>query len=561
MANIFLHIINMSISASYIVLAVLLFRLVLKKAPRWITVILWGIVAVRLICPFSFESIFSLIPSAETVSQDIMTDKTPQIVSGISILNNTLNLIIEELFAPVPGASANPLQIWIPILTAVWVIGVVALLTYTIISYVHVRRKIGTAVLLHENIYQSENIASPFVLGLIRPKIYLPFRMNEKDVTYVVAHEQAHIRRKDYLWKPIGFLLLTLHWFNPLMWLGYILLCRDIELACDEKVIKELDRDARADYSQALLTCSVNRPMITACPLAFGEVGVKDRVECVLNYKKPCFWIVMVAVAACVVLGICYLTNPIDKDNMGVNSISAKRIGSDVIDLNIRYSYPTGSYSVRSVSEDEGEYCGDGINDYDGALGKYRILISFGDTEPSKAFREKHPVGEVVELKNAPIKMRLKRVHPQDHGFSLYVGFDSPVVVESIKKGELKTFGGSIKIPITVLSNGLIYGYDTATFDIDEDGAGEICSMRPGYTSGLFTFIFSVQDQKTGEVEYETVIYSQVYHLTFVKGIDGITRVQAVTQDEIPKTHLLDISISGGDVVLTENGVHIGEIR
>jgi beta-lactamase regulating signal transducer with metallopeptidase domain len=392
-----------------------------------------------------------------------MTNKTPQIVSGISILNNTLNPIIEELFAPAPGASANPLQIWIPMLALVWVAGMVALLTYTIISYVHVRRKIGTALLLHDNIYQSENIASPFVLGLILPKIYLPFHMDEIDVTHVVAHEQAHIRRKDYLWKPLGFLLLTLHWFNPLMWLGYVLLCRDIELACDEKVIKELDRDARADYSQALLTCSVSRPMITACPLAFGEVGVKDRVKSVLNYKKPGFWIVMLAVAACVVLSICYLTNPINKDIMGVNSISVKRTSQDVIDLRVRYSFPTGSYTVRTVPEDEGEYCGDGIRDYDGALGKYRILISFGDTEPSKAFWEKYPAGEVVELENAPIKIRLKRVHTQDHGFSLYVGFDFPVVVESINKGELKTFGGSIKIPITVLSNNLIYGYDTAT--------------------------------------------------------------------------------------------------
>ena len=310
MSEIFLKIINMSISASYIVLAVLLLRLLLKKAPKWITVVLWGIVAVRLVCPFSIESVLSLMPSSEVVSPTIMTDKTPTINTGIPIINSTLNPVISESFTPNPGDSANPLQIWIPVLTTLWIVGMVALLIYTVISFAKVKRKIGTAVLLRDNIYQSENVVSPFVLGIIKPKIYLPFNMNEKDMEHVVAHEMAHIRRKDHLWKPLGFLLLTLHWFNPLMWLGYVLLCRDIELACDEKVIKELDHDARADYSQALLTCSVNRRMIAACPLAFGEVGVKDRVKSVLNYKKPAFWIIIAAVVACVAVAVCFLTNP-----------------------------------------------------------------------------------------------------------------------------------------------------------------------------------------------------------------------------------------------------------
>ena len=312
MSEIFLKIINMSISASYIVLAVLLLRLLLKKAPKWITVVLWGIVAVRLVCPFSIESVLSLIPSSEVVSPNIMTDKTPTINTGIPIINSTLNPVISDSFTPNPGDSANPLQVLIPILTAIWIVGMVALLIYTVISYARVRRKIGTAVLYKDNIYQSENVVSPFVLGIIKPKIYLPFNMNEKDMEHVVAHERSHIRRKDHLWKPLGFLLLTLHWFNPLMWLGYVLLCRDIELACDEKVIKELDHDARADYSQALLTCSVNRRMIAACPLAFGEVGVKDRVKSVLNYKKPAFWIIIAAIVACVAVAVCFLTNPLN---------------------------------------------------------------------------------------------------------------------------------------------------------------------------------------------------------------------------------------------------------
>lgn len=314
MSQLFLKILNMSISTSYIILAVLLLRLLLKKAPKWITIVLWGIVAVRLVCPFSMESILSLLPSAETVSPTIMTDQTPIIYSGIPMIDSAINPVISESFTPAPDDSVNTLQIWISILAAVWIIGMVALLIYMISSHLHIRRRIKTAVLLEGNIYQSENVVSPFILGIIKPKIYLPFHMNEKDMGPVVAHEMAHIRRKDHLWKPLGFLLLTLHWFNPLMWLGYVLLCRDIELACDEKVVKKLDHQARADYSQALLAYSanrgVNRRMIAACPLAFGEIGVKNRVKSVLTYKKPAFWLILTAIVACVAVAVCFLTNP-----------------------------------------------------------------------------------------------------------------------------------------------------------------------------------------------------------------------------------------------------------
>ena len=150
------------------------------------------------------------------------------------------------------------------------------------------------------------------MLGIIKPKIYLPFQIDGQNLEHVVSHEQAHIQRRDHWWKPLGFLLLTIHWFNPLMWLAYVLLCRDIELACDEKVVRELGMEQRADYSQALLACSVNRRMIAACPLAFGEVGVKERVKSVLNYKKPAFWVMVVSVVACAVVAVCFLTNPID---------------------------------------------------------------------------------------------------------------------------------------------------------------------------------------------------------------------------------------------------------
>ena len=310
MNELFLKIINMSISASWLILAVLILRLVLKKAPKWVNVLLWGIVAVRLICPFSFKSALSLIPSAETFPEKVISGPSFDIQTGISPVDNRINDYLGDRYfegVTVPENNGNNIM---TILTIVWIIGILLLVAYTIISYRRLHREIDTAVHYRDNIFQSENVSSPFVLGIINPRIYLPFSMNEQNLEHVVAHEQAHIRRKDHWWKPLGFLLLTIYWFNPLMWLAYVLLCRDIELACDEKVIKKLGNEQRADYTQALVACSVNRRMIAACPLAFGEVGVKERVKSVMNYKKPAFWIIILAVTACVVVVVCFLTNP-----------------------------------------------------------------------------------------------------------------------------------------------------------------------------------------------------------------------------------------------------------
>ena len=310
MSEAFLKVVNMSISAGWLVLAVLALRLILKKAPKWVNVLLWGIVAVRLICPFSIESALSLIPSTETISPEIMMDWTPEISTGIEPLDQVVNPVISTSFAPQGMASANPLQILIPVAANLWLLGVLILLAYTVISYLTLRLKLRTAVILRDNIFQCETVSSPFVLGILKPRIYLPYAMDGKNLAHVVAHEQAHIKRKDHWWKPLGFLLLTVYWFNPLMWVAYILLCRDIELACDEKVITELDNEQRADYTQALVACAVNRRMIAACPLAFGEVGVKDRVKSILNYRKPAFWIIVTALVVCVVVAVCFLTDP-----------------------------------------------------------------------------------------------------------------------------------------------------------------------------------------------------------------------------------------------------------
>lgn len=310
MSELFLEIVNRSIAASWIVTAVLILRFCLKKAPKWVNVLLWGIVAVRLIFPFSIESALSLIPSAETVSPSIMMETAPSVQTGVPALGQVINPVIDHSLSPAPGTSANPLQIWISVMAAVWLAGAAALLLYSAINYWRLRRRVREAVILRDNIYQSENAGSPFVLGIIQPKIYLPYSVDSGALAYVIAHEQAHIRRGDHWWKPLGFLLLTVHWFNPLLWLSYILLCWDIELACDERVIREMGNEQRADYTQALVSCSVSRRSIAACPLAFGEVGVKTRVKSVMNYKKPAFWIILASALICAAAAVCFLTNP-----------------------------------------------------------------------------------------------------------------------------------------------------------------------------------------------------------------------------------------------------------
>ena len=340
MNELFLKIINMSISASWLILAVLILRLVLKKAPKWVNVLLWGIVAVRLICPFSFESALSLIPSAETFPEKIISGPSFDVQTGITPIDNRINDYLGDRYfegVTVPANNGNNIM---TILTIVWTIGILLLVAYTVISYWRLHREIDTAVRYKDNIFQSENVSSPFVLGIIKPRIYLPFSMNDQDLEHVVAHEQAHICHKDHWWKPLGFLLLTVHWFNPLMWLAYVLLCRDIELACDEKVIKELSNEERADYTQALVACSVNRRMIAACPLAFGEVGVKERVKSVMNYKKPAFWIIVLAVITCVVVAVCFLTNPAGTalTKWTIDEIDMSAALSDVRSMTVRYN-------------------------------------------------------------------------------------------------------------------------------------------------------------------------------------------------------------------------------
>lgn len=311
----FLKLLNRSLCAGWLVLAVLVLRLVLKKAPKWIRCLLWAMVAVRLICPFSFESVLSLIPSAETVPREIIYAAVPAIDSGVKSIDHVVNATVMNILIPEPAASVNPIQIWLAVGAWVWLAGIAAMVIYALVSYVRVCRKSAPSVNLGNGVYLCDYISSPFILGIMRPKIYLPSTLTSGEADHVLAHERAHLKRRDHWWKPLGYLLLTVYWFHPLMWVAYWLLCRDIELACDERVIRDMDVSGKKAYSETLLNCSLQKHTIAACPLAFGEAGVKERVKTVLNYKKPAFWVLVVAIAVCAVTAVCFLTDPIQEES------------------------------------------------------------------------------------------------------------------------------------------------------------------------------------------------------------------------------------------------------
>lgn len=310
MDDVFLKLVNLSISASWLILAVLVLRFVLKKAPKWVMPLLWGVVALRLVCLFSIESALSLIPSAETIPSEIVTETREPVLYEQATLDIVTNPTLPSAAEVPVGVSRQQAQVDFNIYSVLWLVGMAALLVHALVSAGKLKRKLATAILLRDNIYESEFVDSPFVFGVVKPNIYLPMHMDEGTAAYVIAHEHAHLARRDHWWKVLGYLVLALHWFNPLVWVAYILFCRDIELACDEKVVKGLDGAARADYSQALLSCAAPKRAVAACPLAFGEGNIKMRVKSALHYKKPAFWVAAAAVLAVVIVAVCFLTNP-----------------------------------------------------------------------------------------------------------------------------------------------------------------------------------------------------------------------------------------------------------
>lgn len=544
MSRLFLEIVNMSICASWLVLAVLLLRFVLKKAPKWLTVALWAVVAVRLICPVSIQSEVSMVPSAQTIPPSVLTDSVPAIHSGVHAINTVVNPMMQRA---VISEGSNSLQDWIPVASVLWGVGVLAMLIYGAVSYFRVKRRVRTAVLLRENLYQSETVASPFVLGFLRPKIYLPFRMDESELSHVVAHEQAHIRRRDHWWKPVGFAILAVHWFNPLLWLGYVLLCRDIELACDEKVIKTLSTEERADYSQALLHCSVGRRMIAFCPLAFGEVSVKDRVRSVLSYKKPAFWILLAGILLSIVLAVCFLTNPKDETEPSESTVPVTEeippetkvsLGIDSLRKKFPMYFDLETFKGLEVyiwQMAEGSYsCGvlPGVNRNYSHEEIWALHENAASLEEMRAIVAYYLEEDLVRSEDSVAIIPVTMPHSSYHY----------AINEAYTARLNALFWEDFAITNSYFHSPMI---DEATFDIDGDGTEEYCMLHHGPTSGIFTFCVSVYE---GEgLEYFNIFTSQWTTVRFARKSDGQT---VLLRENADRKSYVSFGIEDGNIVL-----------
>lgn len=388
MTELFLTVVNLSMQAGWLVLAIVLLRLVLRRAPRWMFPLFWGLVGLRLLLPFSIESAVSLLPSAETVSHSVLSDPIPYIQSGVPVVNSAVNPAIGTALAPAPGASANPAQVLAFVLALVWLAGAAGMVCYLAASWLRVSLRLRTAVRLRDNVYQSEWARTPFLFGLARPRIILPFGLGEEDAAFVIAHERAHLRRGDHWVKPLAFLLLAVYWFHPLLWLAYALLCRDIELACDERVLRGLSCEERAGYSQALLACSVPEKRRLACPLAFGEAGVRQRVRAALSYRRPAVWVIALAAVLGAAVAVCFLTTPQTRETLAwARNLSAGDV--ERIELVVMPQSPDKQYRlftgeeigavVSLLNESRGSYVAE-PEQYDGGCIEFTVTMAGGDT-------------------------------------------------------------------------------------------------------------------------------------------------------------------------------------
>ena len=314
MNTLFIRLLNLSIAATWIILAVLLVRALARKAPKWFPCLLWALVGIRLLCPFSFQSPFSLVPSEEAIPENITEMEDPKIHTGVPFVNSAVNPVLSDATKTDPedgSESGISLERVFSIAAYVWIGGTVLMLGYGLVSYIRLKRSLIASIPVGDGVMACDEVHSPFILGIIRPKIYVPSSLEEGAMSYVIAHEKSHLKRHDHWWKPLGFLILCVYWFHPLCWVAYILLCRDIEMACDEKVVREMEKEETANYSQTLLDLSFRKTAIAACPVAFGEIGVNQRVKNVLSYKKPGFWVIIGLIVISVAVSVLFLTNPI----------------------------------------------------------------------------------------------------------------------------------------------------------------------------------------------------------------------------------------------------------
>ena len=349
MISTFIELCNRSIQAGYLMIAIILLRMIWKRVPKLLYRYLWCLVGLRLALPFTWETALSLIPKKTVIKPSVLYSKTPSVDSGIQAVNEVVNPVITQSFTPEIGASVNPLQVIMTLGAWIWLIGLVALLLYGVISYIRLHYKVQDAVLLKENIFQSEKVGSPFVFGFLKPRIYLPYSLEEENLTYVIAHEKMHIKNRDHLLKPIAFILLSVYWFNPVVWLAYYLFCKDLELACDEWVIWNLETADKKAYAKALVMCSTERKFGSISPLAFGENAVKERIKNVLRYKNPSCWAFVGICVVVLIAVVCFMTNPVEVNE---NEIVLKNDGVIIDVLKEPEEIKSGSFEADTFITD-----------------------------------------------------------------------------------------------------------------------------------------------------------------------------------------------------------------
>ena len=449
MSAVFIKLLNMSITASVVALALLLLKLIFKKLPRFVSVILWSFVAIRLILPISIDSALSLIPSGETVPEGITSSSIPQINSNIPFVDSAIDSILIGNFSHADTESVSELQRIFDIAGYAWLVGFLLMLSYFVLSHLRLASRLRESIPLEneKGVYLCDNIPSPFIFGLFRVRIYIPFSIDRADIECVIAHERAHIARRDYVWKPLAFLLLSVYWFNPILWIANICFARDIEIATDERVIKEKGETIKLQYSKALLNCSGDRRFITACPTAFGENAVKGRIRGVLNYKKPTFWVIALSVIIIAAVPIFFLTNPTPEAEA---SYPYGANGEGVCDATV-IDIANGELTVCRIGFVPSRDSGDGlfkvpITQVEGDLSKItvgrRVRIIYGGASVDGKIPTLSQVASVhlydEELPNAsPISdFKYRNNYYGGKTITEYIGKDKNVVVPSVIDGK-----------------------------------------------------------------------------------------------------------------------------
>lgn len=537
MEAVFVKILNMGITAGWLVLALLVLRVFLKKAPKAIMVFMWGLVAIRLLCPVSLESAWSLIPSAETIPADILSSSAPTLHSGIPAINMAMNPALPASLTLDAGGSGNPVQAALFAAAIVWLAGMAAMLLYIFVSYLCIRRKACEAIWLKGRVWLCDRISAPFILGIFRPRILLPVSVGTEDMEYVVAHEDAHLKRHDHWWKPLGFLLLAVYWFHPLLWVAYALFCCDLELACDEKVIRDRGNESKKPYLDALINCSAaqKHKMIAGCPLAFAETGVERRIKSVLHYKKPTIWVILAAAAACIAVAAAFLTNPAAQRGGEEGAVAGKTV----------YGYKSSPDAIMPVfvlyADQTFEFTYSGLSSYL-AFGTYgrtadTLTLRTGDGKDAYVFAADGDSYHFNAKKSSAI--------PEYRHSG-----DSPELNSPVPDGAV--FERILEEASVEPSE-----FDAVYADIDGDGKRERCAMGIGPTSGIFTFRFSVREGEhmDSKLKYFNVFCSSFYRLSFEAGAGGKLYIRGEAQGkwgEETEVRFFEVRVEDGNIVLSD---------